>query len=382
MVDVEQAIGEIVERGEVAIAPWRGVAARIAALLGGRDVAMDELARLVSADPALSVQVLSAASARGRGKGPATLPQAIARIGEAELLRIAREAARGASAPRGPLDEQQRAAWRRSVACAVLCRELARLREIDPDEAWLCGLLHDVGRTACLSAIERLASGARLANAAGGRWDGLVDRWHVSLGVSLAVGLGLPRAVADVIALHHGVLLDPARSPEMVRMVRTTGAIVRVLWGDPAASGDEPAVGDLRRREAARLAPAVAALSAAVEVLERVPAPGPAGPGAAPGEPSPLHESKGAGVRLRLAGREYVAVSVGPQQLIVSGPAPLGEGALLEVELLERRGLVFHARVLLSWSEDDRFGAILMPFALAGPATLDWQGQVPIGATA
>jgi hypothetical protein len=43
---------------------------------------------------------------------------------------------------------------------------------------------------------------------------------------------------------------------------------------------------------------------------------------------------------------------------------------------------VFHARVLLTWAEGERFGAILMPFALAGPATLDWKGRVPVGATA
>ena len=53
------------------------------------------------------------------------------------------------------------------------------------------------------------------------------------------------------------------------------------------------------------------------------------------------------------------------------------------MELLERRGLVFHARVLLAWSEgEERFGAILMPSALAGPATLDWKGRVPVGAPA
>jgi hypothetical protein len=38
--------------------------------------------------------------------------------------------------------------------------------------------------------------------------------------------------------------------------------------------------------------------------------------------------------------------------------------------------------VLLSWAEGEQFGALLMPFALAGPATLDWKGKVPVAATA
>ena len=50
-----------------------------------------------------------------------------------------------------------------------------------------------------------------------------------------------------------------------------------------------------------------------------------------------LHEVKGDGLRLRVAGREYTAVGFAPHQLLVAGPAPLGEGALLEVEVLDRR---------------------------------------------
>lgn len=382
MVDVERAIAELLARDDAVVPAGRAIAHRIAALLEGRDLAVDELAHIASADPGIAAEVLSAAGALSGGEAPASLPLAIARIGDLELLRIAREAARGAArTARGPLDAQLRQAERSAVACALLCRELARARRLDADAAWLCGLLHDVGRLTALSAIERLAAGARLPWAAGGRWEGLVERWHVSLGVSAAERLGLPRVVLDAIAFHHAERLDPGRSPELVRLVRTAGAIVRAAWDEPPAAGDEAAIADLSDGEAEHLAPVVAALPSALSPLECRAGPG-APRAAGAGEAPALHESKGDGVRLYVAGREYAAVGFAPYQLLVSGPAPLGEGALLEVELIERRGLAFHARVLLAWGEGERFGAILMPLALAGPATLDWRGRVPVGATA
>jgi putative nucleotidyltransferase with HDIG domain len=379
MVDVERAIADVVERDEVVVPPERGIALGIAALLEGRDVPVDAVARLVSADPGLAGAVLSAASALD-GEAPASLPRAIERIGAGALLDLAREAVHGVPAVPGPLAAPRRSAWRNAAACAIVSRELARSRGLDPEAAWACGLLHDVGRAAALAAIERLAAGARVAGPAT-RWDALVDRWHVSLGLSLAARLRLPREVSDAIALHHGEGLDPARSPELVRVVRTAAAVVRALWDDPAADEDGLAVAELTDAEADHLATLLLALPSTVSALEGSFAADAAAPGDAAADGATLHESKGEGVRLRLAGREYAAVGVAPHQLVVSGPAPLGEGALLEVELLERRGLVFHARVLLAWSEGERFGAILMPFAVAGPATLDWKGRVPVCAS-
>jgi len=387
MVDVERAISELLARGEARARPSAAVARRLAALLPGGDFVLAEVVRLVSSDPGTAAQVLGAAAARTGGEAPASIPLAVERIGEAELIRIAREAAAANSEDdQGPFAAFRRDAWREALGAAVVCRELALARGLDGDEAWLCGLLHDVGRLAAVSAVERLAAGARQApGAAGWRWERLVERWHVSLGASVASGLGFPRAVLDAIFLHHDVQVAAGRSTDLIRIVRTADAIVGVLRDRPEAGGDAEALEDLTDAEAARLAPVIGALQSMVGAIEGAPGPdshpgaGSAGPvRAAP----PLHESKGPGVRLRMAGREYTAASVGPHQLVVFGPAPLGEGALLEVEQIERRGVAFHARVLLSWQDGDQFGAIVMPFSLSGPAMLDWKGAVPVGATA
>ncbi|HEY6100503.1 MAG TPA: HDOD domain-containing protein, partial [Anaeromyxobacter sp.] len=320
MQSVEAAIGVLLARDEVTVAPWRGVALRVAALLERGDLAVDALVRLVSADPGMTVRVLAAAAARSGGEAPASIPLAVARIGEPALLAIAREAAAGAG-ERGALDPLRRAAWRDAVGAAMLAAALARARGLDPDAAWLCGLLHDVGRLAALSLVERLAGGARCDTGPGLRSQRLVDRWRISIGVSVADRHGLPRVVAEVIALDGCELPAAERELAFVRIVRTAAAIARAVREEEPQEGDAAALEDLGEAEAERLAPAVAALPSALAALEawspterareQRGSPDAAG--------SPLRESRGEGVRLRVAGCEYVATGVAPLQLVVAG---------------------------------------------------------------
>lgn len=377
--EVEAAIGELMARGEVRIAPWRGIAWRIRALLEHGDFALDHLVHLASADPAVAARVLAEA-ARAGGAAPASLPLAVARIGHGALLAIAREAARACE--RGPLDGLRRAAWRAAVGSALLSRALARARGLDGDAAWLCGLLHDVGGLAGLAAVERLSAGARFQRGPSPHWERCLERWHVPLGLSLAAQHGLPAEVVDAISLHHSPSADLARSRELVRVVRTADAVLRALGEAAADPQDEEAIAALTEDEATRLAPALVVLPRTLAALEaREPAREAPGPGVGP-LAAPVRERRGEGVRLRLAGAEYVATGVAPHQLVVRGAAPLGEGAVLEVEPLDRRGAPFHARVLLSWAEGARFGAVLAPFALGWPAVVAWEGRAPLGARA
>jgi HD-like signal output (HDOD) protein len=399
MRDIEAAIGELLARDEVPVVPWRGVAVRVLALLERGDFAVEDVVRLVSSDPGMAVRVLAAAAACSGGEAPASLALAVARIGVPPLLAVAREAATDGLAA-GPLDALRRAAWRDAVGTAMLAAALARARGLDGDAAWLCGLLHDVGRLAALSLVERLACGTRGAFGPGLRSQRCVERWRVSIGVAVAERHGLPRAVAEVVALDGSADPAPGRALAFVRVVRSASAIARAVREEAPLEGDAAALEDMTDAEADRLAAAVAALPSAVAALEARPAgrAAPAG-GAADADgdalgdaadaaggddagDTTLHESRGEGVRLRLAGQEYVATGVAPLQLVVAGPAPLGVGAVLEVEILERRRRVFHVRVLECWAEGERFGAILAPFALGWREAVAWEGRTVVGARA
>jgi HD-like signal output (HDOD) protein len=380
MLDLEASLGDVLLRGELDVPLAASTARALAALEPRSDVSLDALRRHAFADPAIALELLAAAAAAPGG--PVTsLPAAEERLGAAEVVRLVRAAGRRAEPlAAGPLAGVRQRAWRGSVVAAMLCRELARARGLDPEEAYACGLVHDVGRLAALAAFERLAGGTRAApDASLRRWEDLAERWHVALGATLAERLALPRPLLEAISFHHAERTRVAAPSPLLRVVRSVDALVAVLV-DGADSGPAVDGAGVSPAEATRLSRVVERMLEHVAALEAGPArPPPPHPGA----PLPaLREAKGEGVRLRLAGQEYAAVGFAPHQLLVAGPAPLGEGALLEVEVLDRRRAPFHARVLTAWAEGVRFGAILLPLGLSGPSLAELGGTLPAGADA
>jgi len=379
MIELELALTDVLSHEDPAVPVSAPIALAIAALERGGDLRIDDLARLAFADPAIAAELLAAANAAGGEI--ASLPEAAAAVGHATFLRMVRALAReGAAAPAGPLGALRHRAWRVSVISAILCRELARARGLPAEEAYVCGLLHDVGEVAAIAAVERLAAGTRPARALPlWRWERLADRWHIALGSAFAERRRFPRSIAEAIASHHADRAAPGEPSPLTRVVRSVDALIAVF-----AQGSDPfdavQVADLRDDEADRLAHALEAADCHVAALARH-APKASGPAAGASAPA-LHEPKGRGVRLRLAGREYAAVGFGAHQLLISGPAPLGEGALLEIEVLDRNRSGFHARVLAAWAEGDRFGAILVPFGLSGRWLADFGGVLPADARA
>jgi hypothetical protein len=367
MVELERLLAEALVRDEPVVPPSSPLASAIATLdAGADDLRLDDLRLLALADPCVAVELLA-------DTGAEELP--VAAAADPALLAVARAAARRVPVA-GPLRALRDRAWRLSVITALLARELARARGVAADGAYASGLIRGAGTLAALSAFERLAAGARPASAVRlSTWQRLAERWASPLGAALAERRRLPASIAAALGGATPAGGEPVGP--VLRVVRTVSAAVAVLLGgsDP---DEAPELADLTDEETSLLAAALPAAEAHVARLERLaPRRAPRATAAA----APARERNGRGPRLWLAGREYAAVGFAPHQLLVSGPAPLGEGALLEVAVLDGRA-EFHARVIAAWAEGERFGAILVPFGLSGPALADFGGVIPAGGAA
>jgi HD-like signal output (HDOD) protein len=375
--DLDGAIVDLVERNAVRVAPFPAVASRIERLVAGGDWEVAELERLVLSDPALAGAVLREANAgRRRGRGVSSVEEAGRRLGPHGMARVALVEIHAAARERpGPLAALRRRAWRDAVSCALLCRELARARGVSPAEAQTAGLVHDVGRLLAIALLERIAQGARADRSMPARWwEAVVERYHVRLGLALADRWHLPRALRDAISMHHAARPDREGASEMVTAVSACDAVVRVLADDGRVTDeDATSIRALTQDDADALARTVDRLPRILGGLERDPLSPPAA-----ARPSATRE-RSPGVLVRIADCIYDGVGFAAHQLIVRGDVPLPEELLLEVEGVRDPSLRFHARVLLCWPEDGRFGAVLMPFALSGPALLHWQGLVAYG---
>jgi putative nucleotidyltransferase with HDIG domain len=384
---LDEAIQDLLARDAVQFPPYPAVALKIAQLVRAADFGLDELAKLVTSDQALASDLLRVANSPvySHGISTASIPAAVSRVGAQELARIALASGLGATAlARGPLAVLRRRTWRDGLAAALLCRELARVRGLAPEDAFTCGLLHDFGRVVAISAIERIAAGQRPARAMSAQfWNAVVDRHHLELGMTLARRWSLPRVVADAIALHHEETADGADDPEQLRVLQTVDPLVTLLADRSFLAPGLAAVASLSPADAEALKRVLRLLPGFLASFEREPG---LADRALLAEERPAAQwppqPKDRRVRFRIAGQDYEATGFGPHQLFVRGPVPLPEELLLEVEALHDPDLVFHARVLLCWPDGERFGALLMPFALTGPALLHWQGLVPAGGAA
>lgn len=93
--------------------------------------------------------------------------------------------------------------WIHSVGCGVLSMLIAREAKVDPEGAFLGGLLHDVGKIAVAAEISRLQK-KLIINLTDNDLFALLELHHSGYGRSLAEHWRLPEIVVSAITHHHG----------------------------------------------------------------------------------------------------------------------------------------------------------------------------------
>ncbi len=231
-----------------------------------------ELIDIVRYDPALTARVLSLAASRGIAT--ATVPRAVEALG-AEAVRLELLAA-CAAADDSPEDDplSLRQLHRHCLAVALAAEAIAvHLGSAEPQQAFVCGLLHDLGKLALATALPK--SFRRTAGLAVGSHGDIseferrvIGADHATIGRRLAEMWHLPPAIVDVAWLHHqpAEAIPPAGADApMIELVGLADAIAR--QAQVGFSGNfvfRPSLED--RARAAALTP-----SALQEVLGRLP---------------------------------------------------------------------------------------------------------------
>jgi putative nucleotidyltransferase with HDIG domain len=135
--------------------------------------------------------------------------------------------------------------WRHTVACAVGARLLSQeLRTIDPEEAFLAGLLHDMGMVILDQYFH--PDFRRVLDRVVGQGQGLLEAEqevlssdHAAMGAILARRWNFPAPVIEAIARHHRPDLAE-KSPQLTALVHLAHALQanpeedrpRQIWED------------------------------------------------------------------------------------------------------------------------------------------------------
>jgi putative nucleotidyltransferase with HDIG domain len=235
-IDLEAAVREMMGTRSIPISPYPGVAMRLQKLVSSQSYGTQDLVKIAGSEPVVVSQLLRTAnSAAFVGTGKATsLSGAVSRLGGAEVVRIAIAACVGADAgKRGPLAAVRRRIWQEAITSALLATQLAHARNLNKDTAFVCGLLHDIGRVVAAGAIELVLEKRRDNRALPeATWLAMIDRLHVELGAAVAAHWGLPPDVQAAVALHHQTPGGSEHEP-MLQAVRATDKIVPLMMTHP-----------------------------------------------------------------------------------------------------------------------------------------------------
>lgn len=196
---------------------------------GNDGASMDALAQLVMSDPTLSARILAVANSAAfrRGSAMRTIKQSLIALGTRMVRAISAALVVQNVFGRLPGARAQDLTgfWRHSLLVAELARALAAEGvEIDAEEAYLAGLLHDVGQLLLLGGLgERylalLGRSGVEAHLVGIEQPAIATD-HCAVAAWLVDQWQLPSLMSDAILFHHE---DAAR-------IESADALTRLLW--------------------------------------------------------------------------------------------------------------------------------------------------------
>lgn len=219
-----QVASRIKEIGRLSTLPQ--VTWELMRLLSDETTTPDDLQKVVEQDPALSAKVISLGNSAYYGlRTPATtISRAIVIIGfrELEFLALGLGLADTFDLRNVPYGYDGEQLWLHSLSVSWTAREVAvASRLVDPGEAMLAGLLHNLGHIMLVThftvQLQKLMNyveeGHSFLTA-----ETDLGLWHESIGYLLAKNWGIPQYLQDVILYHH--------RPELANSSRNTVEVV------------------------------------------------------------------------------------------------------------------------------------------------------------
>lgn len=200
---------QFIRRPELVLPRPPELALRVYELAKQPDVDIGTLASMLTRDPLLAGRVLRLAnSPMYRGAEPSTtLRQALTRVGFAATRELVMDIALRMTVVRAPGFEQALESVRRhSSGVAWVARRLAKHTRIAPDEAFVMGLMHDLGLSVGLAALsEFLRSRGERPVLTSARWL-VIDQYHELIGRSVLEAWRMTPALIERVGRHHAHL--------------------------------------------------------------------------------------------------------------------------------------------------------------------------------
>ncbi len=201
---IEQPLVGRLEKGEIELPLLPQVASQVMALVNDPHANAATLSSLIHQDQALAAHMLRVANSPAyMPRSPiVSLQHAVAMLGMSLLSEIAFTASLKAGAFQVPgYEAEAKQLWRHALASGAYAKEIARTRRFNVESAYLCGLLHTIGKPVILRTVAGLAKELRVTLDPP-TLSVFLEGYHAKVGGLIAGKWGLPKQVAEAIAYY------------------------------------------------------------------------------------------------------------------------------------------------------------------------------------
>ena len=213
------------------IKPFPTAATQLMSACQNPDSTSKDIAAIIQCDPGLAMRLLRVANSSmyGFSREIRTIDHAIVVLGFRTVRDLSVSMAGAEVFSQGDSAQAERAAlWRHSLACATVARMLAQhVEELNPEEAFLAGIFHDVGKLIFfdlatddyIALIERTDPRNLIAEE-----ESVFRTTHQEVGQNCADEWGLPEEINSAIGYHHNPEDAPADF-ELVALIQAANLL-------------------------------------------------------------------------------------------------------------------------------------------------------------
>jgi HD-like signal output (HDOD) protein len=220
-----------VSKGTVNLPCFPDVVMRIRKALAEPDVGLTEIVRIVGTEPRLAARLLQAANSAAfnpAGRHLTDLRAAITRLGhrpvQSAAMSFAVKQLRLAPALRA-ISRPLNVLWEQSISVAAICQVIARRTRVSPEEAFLTGLLHGIGRLYIM--VRSVGQSDKLYQDPS--FVEMIDSWHAAIGKAVLENWGFDEHMSEALGEQEDYDRSGKTEPNLTDVLVVGVALGRVL---------------------------------------------------------------------------------------------------------------------------------------------------------
>ncbi len=208
--DIIKQIAKKIAQGNIDLPPVPDIMTKLNNAMTKDNISVHDIVKILMADQILTSKILRVVNSAFYSPSSeiTSLQQAIIFMGLKSVLSIVTVHTLSSISPGNA--EEVKEILRHSLLCAFVAKKIAIALRLDPEEAFVCGLLHDIGKTVILNLLTDYKVPEEMK-------QDLLQEYHPHVGFILGSTWNFSEVIKNTIKYHHA----PQESPANKKLIET-----------------------------------------------------------------------------------------------------------------------------------------------------------------